>query len=52
MSELLGGSDNSLIVTMDKWDKVRDYEIQEGERTGKLKEKVLDKQKMLSIANS
>lgn len=50
--EILGGPDNQNVVTLDKWDKVRDFEISEGQKAGKLKEKVLQKDEMLKIANS
>lgn len=35
------------IVTMKKWEKIRDFEIDAGKEKGKLKEKILDKAKML-----
>lgn len=37
------GTDLRNIVTMDKWAKIRDYEIEAGKASGKLKEKILDK---------
>ena len=43
--------ENNSVVTMDKWAKIRDYEIAEGGKQGKLKEKVLSKSGMLNLAN-
>jgi len=37
------GSDLSNIVTIEKWAKIRDHEIEAGKASGKLKEKILDK---------
>lgn len=45
------GSNLGQIVTMDKWDKIRDYEIDVGKAMGKLKEKILDKEQMIRIGN-
>ncbi len=36
---------------MDKWEKIRDHEIDAGKVKGKLKEKILDKEEMLKIGN-
>ena len=46
------GTGSEEIITMDKWEKIRDYEIEQGRLAGKLKEKILSKQKMLAIANN
>ena len=43
--------ENSSVVTLDKWAKIRDHEISEGQKQGKLKEKVLSKSEMLNLAN-
>lgn len=48
--QLLGGPDPQ-IVTVHKWNHIRDFEYAEGQKRGKAKEKVLTKGKMLSIAN-
>ena len=45
------GSNLERIITMDKWEKIRDYEIDAGKAKGKLKEKILDKAEMLKIGN-
>ena len=45
------GSNLERIVTMDKWVKIRDFEIDAGRVKGKLKEKILDKEEMLKIGN-
>ena len=45
------GSNLERIVTMDKWEKIRDFEIDAGRVKGKLKEKILDKEEMLKIGN-
>jgi NADPH-dependent glutamate synthase beta subunit-like oxidoreductase len=45
------GPDLGEIVTMEKWVKIRDFEIEAGKADGKLKEKILGKAEMLSVAN-
>jgi len=46
LSEVLNCDKESLnnVVTMDKWDKIREYEISEGEKLGKPKEKIIVKE--------
>ena len=44
------GSANLDLVTLEGWQKINDFETKKGEKLGKIREKILNKEEMMDIA--